>query len=80
MTVFDFFTEAKAALKAGDRDKARDMADMGILQCADARAEGMPDDGLIDDIKLSLWFERFWYFLEKNDLMLATAEEGKIDF
>jgi hypothetical protein len=43
---------------------------MGILKVAQAREEGMGVDDLIDDVRVGLWLERFWYFLENNNLML----------
>ena len=70
MTVFDCYTECRQALSDGNHDTARDLADMGILKVAQAREEGMGVDDLIDDIRIGLWLERFWYFLENNNLML----------
>ena len=70
MTVFDCYTECRQALSEGNHDTARDLADMGILKVAQAREEGMGVDDLIDDVRVGLWLERFWYFLENNNLML----------
>ena len=70
MTVSDCYANAREALKQGDEDRARDLADFGIVQVASARSEGMTTDDIIDDVKLGLWLERFWYFLENNNLML----------
>ena len=36
-TVTDCYEQAREALKAGDLDKARDLADFGIVKVADAR-------------------------------------------
>ena len=70
MTVFDCYTECRQAQSEGNHDTARDLADMGILKVAQAREEGMGVDDLIDDVRVGLWLERFWYFLENNNLML----------
>ena len=74
MTVSDCYANAREALKQGDEDKARDLADFGIVQVASARSEGMTTDDLIDNVKLGLWLERFWNFLENNNLMLDGEE------
>jgi len=74
MTVSDCYANAREALKQGDEDRARDLADFGIVQVASARSEGMNTDDLIDDVKVGLWLERFWYFLENNNLMLDGEE------
>ena len=69
-TVTDCYEQAREALKAGDRDKARDLADYGIVKVAEARDEGLDVDDELDDVRIGLWLERFWYFLENNNLML----------
>ncbi len=69
-TVSDCYEQAREALKAGNLDKARDMADYGIVKVAEARDEGMGVDDTLDDVRIGLWLERFWYFLENNNLML----------
>ena len=74
MTVSDCYANAREALSRGEEDKARDLADFGIMQVADARAEGMSVDDLMDDVRIGLWLERFWYFLENNNLMLDGEE------
>jgi hypothetical protein len=74
MTVSDCYVNAREALSRGEEDKARDLADFGIMKVADARAEGMSVDDLMDDVRIGLWLERFWYFLENNNLMLDGEE------
>ena len=74
MTVSDCYANAREALSRGEEDKARDLADFGIMKVADARAEGMDVDDLMDDVRIGLWLERFWYFLENNNLMLDGEE------
>ena len=69
-TVSDCYDQARAALAAGKHDEARDMADYGIVKCAEARGEGMGVDDLLDGTRVGLWLERFCYFLENNNLML----------
>ena len=74
VTVSDCYDQAREALKAGDLDKARDLADFGIVKVADARNEGMDIDDTLDDVRIGLWLERFWYFLENNNLLLGQFE------
>jgi len=69
-TVTDCYEQAREALKAGNLDKARDLADYGIVKVAEARDEGLDVDDELDDVRIGLWLERFWYFLENNNLML----------
>ena len=38
MTVSDCYANAREALKQGDEDRARDLADFGIVQVAGARS------------------------------------------
>ena len=69
-TVSDCYEQAREALAVGNLDKARDMADYGIVKVAEAREEGAGVNDLIDGTRVGLWLERFWYFLENNNLML----------
>ena len=69
-TVTDCYEQAREALKAGNLDKARDLADYGIVKVAEARDGGLDVDDELDDVRIGLWLERFWYFLENNNLML----------
>ena len=73
--VSDCYDQAREALKEGDRDKARDLADFGIVKVAEARNEGMDENDTLDDVRIGLWLERFWYFLENNNLLLGQDEE-----
>lgn len=68
-TVSDCYEQAREALAVGNLNKARDMADYGIVKVAEARGEGAGIDDLIDGVRVGLWLERFWYFLENNNLM-----------
>ena len=64
------FIKAKEALKAGDKDLARDSADLGLCYCAIKRQEGMGVEEMIDGVKIETWLMRFWVFLENNKLLL----------
>mgnify|MGYP000063687364 FL=1 len=63
--------KAKEYLKAGERDKARDYCDMGIAYTASRRSNGMTDKDEVEGVRIELWLERFWMFLENNNLMLG---------
>jgi len=65
------FLRAKECIKEGERDKARDFADRGLVYVASKRGEGMKVDDLIDDVKIETWLMRFWVFLENNQLLLG---------
>ena len=50
---------------------ARDLCDLGILLVAQERyLKNAQAEDYIENIKIGLWLERFWYFLENNDLLL----------
>ena len=62
--------QAKSFYKLGERDKARDYCDMGIGYVASKRENGYGAKDLIEDVRVELWLERFWMYLENNKLML----------
>ena len=62
--------KAKEMFKLGDKDKARDYCDMGIAYVREKRIEGYDAKDLIEDVKVELWLERFWMFLENKNLLL----------
>jgi hypothetical protein len=62
--------QAKKYIKLGERDKSRDYLDMGIAFVAEKKISGMGGEDKIEDVKINLWLERFWMFLENNNLML----------
>jgi len=64
------FDKAKHFITLGERDKARNYCDMGIAWVAEKRIEGYGAKDTIEDVRVELWLERFWMFLENNDLML----------
>jgi hypothetical protein len=43
---------------------------MGIAFVANKRIDGYGAKDLIEDVKVELWLERFWMFLENKNLML----------
>lgn len=64
------FYKAKESYKLGKLDNARDYCDMGIAYIANKKEKGMDGEELLEDIKINLWLERFWMFLENKQLML----------
>ena len=43
---------------------------MGIAYVAGKKLDGASGDDLIEDVRINLWLERFWMFLENKNLML----------
>jgi hypothetical protein len=65
------FDKAKSTYKSGDKNKARDYCDMGIAYVAGKREkQGLGGKDLLEGVKVELWLERFWMFLENKNLML----------
>jgi diketogulonate reductase-like aldo/keto reductase len=65
------YENAKNALETGNRDLARDYFDFGIMHVADKRYNGnLKVDDKIENVKVGVWLERFWYGLENNNLLL----------
>ena len=62
--------QAKEFYILGERDKARDYCDMGIAYVAGKKENVADGEDLIEDVKINLWLERFWMFLENKKLML----------
>ena len=62
--------QAKSFYKLGEHDKARDYCDMGIGYVANKKEQGFEGEDLIEDVRINLWLERFWMFLENKNLML----------
>lgn len=69
-TLHHCFDQAKEMFKLGDKDKARDYCDMGIAYVAQKRSEGFDAKDEIEDVRIELWLERFWMFLENKNLLL----------
>ena len=67
----EHFTNAKSYIKNGDKDKARDEADLGLLNILVKREGGLPDGSMMEGLSMDQWITRFWVFLEKNELMLG---------
>jgi len=64
------FDQAKEYYKSGNKDKARDYLDMGIGYVAVKKIDGMDGEDLIEDVRINLWLERFWNYLENKGLLL----------
>ena len=64
------FDKANEFIKLGERNNARDYCDMGIAYVAGKKENGMDGEDLIEDVRINLWLERFWMFLENKNLML----------
>ena len=62
--------QAKLMMASNQPDKARDYCDMGIGFVASKRENGYGAKDLIEDVRVVLWLERFWMYLENNKLML----------
>lgn len=70
-TLTKIYENAKNALEAGNSDLARDYFDFGIMHVADKRyTDGLKVDDKIENVKVGVWLERFWYGLENNNLLL----------
>lgn len=62
--------KAKQSFKSGDTESARDFCDLGIAYIADKRNEGYSAEDLVEGVKVDLWLERFWMFLENKNLLM----------
>jgi len=62
--------KAKQHFKSGDTESARNLCDLGIAYIANKRNEGYSAEDLIENVKVDLWLERFWMFLENKNLLL----------
>jgi hypothetical protein len=71
VTIDGIYAQAREVLKEGRADEARDLADFGIVMAAQAQEEGLTMDDELEGVRIGLWLERFWYFLENNNLLLA---------
>ena len=69
-TLTECFSKAKKYYKDGEHDKARDYCDMGIAYIREKRSQGMQANELLENVRLDLWLERFWMFLENKKLLL----------
>jgi len=62
--------QAKHFITLGERDKARDCCDLGIGFVAAQKESGADGEDLMEGVKINLWLERFWMFLENKNLLL----------
>ena len=65
------YESAKKSIETGNRDLARDYFDFGIMHVANKRYTGdLKVEDKIENVKVGVWLERFWYGLENNNLLL----------
>jgi hypothetical protein len=64
------FEKARAAIKAGENNTARDLFDFMIVTVANERLDGAGVNDTIEDVRIGIWLERAWYGLENNNLLL----------
>ena len=70
-TLTKIYEKAKKALGDNNHDLARDYFDFGIVHIAHSRFKGnMSVDDKIENVKVGVCLERFWYGLENNNLLL----------
>ena len=63
--------KAKEFHKLGEPNKARDYCDMGIAYVAGKREKkDLQAKDLLEGVRVELWLERFWMFLENKKLLL----------
>jgi hypothetical protein len=74
--ISDCYFNCREFLKNGDKEKARDKADEGIVWLASlVSSKNLKDNDIIEGVKVSLWYDRFWLFLELNGLLLDKDDE-----
>ena len=64
------YQKCKDYIALKEDNKARDYCDMGIGYVASKRENGYKAKDLIENVRVELWLERFWMYLENNKLML----------
>lgn len=62
--------QAKENFKLNNKEISRDWCDKGIAFVAEKRIEGYGAKDTIEDVRVELWLERFWMFLENKELLL----------
>ena len=62
--------QAKSFYKLGDNEQARDWCDRGIVFVANKKMNGFGGEDIIEGVKVDLWLERFWMYLENKNLLL----------
>ena len=70
-TLHRHFSKAKMFIERKDNDKARDYCDMGIAFVREKRSAGYDAKDKIEGVRVELWLERFWMFLENKNLLLG---------
>jgi len=74
VTIDSVYAQAREVLKEGRVDEARDLADYGIVMAAEAQEEGLGMDDELEGVRIGLWLERFWYFLENIKMALHNLK------
>lgn len=63
--------QAKENYTLGNKNSSRDWCDKGIAFVAEKRIEGYKAKDTIEGVKVELWLERFWMFLENKGLLIT---------
>lgn len=63
--------KAKGYLKGKNIEKAIDMADLGLVFVLMYKDNGIKENEEVEGYRLELWRERYWSFLECNNLLKA---------
>lgn len=74
--ISDCYNNCRNLLKQGLKDDARDEADRGIIWLAiKVNKYKLKDTDIIEGVRVNLWYDRFWLFLELNGLLLDNDED-----
>ena len=76
LSISDRYDDCRSLLKEGKKEEARNKADEGIALLAQKVIKyKLKDTDLLEGVKVVLWYDRFWLFLELNGLLLDKDEE-----
>lgn len=76
LSISDRYNDCRILLKENKREDARNKADEGIALLAEKVIKyKLKDEDILEGIKVALWYDRFWLFLELNNLLLDKDEE-----
>lgn len=70
MGISELFDKARSEVKIGNKDYARDLADIGIRNLVIMREGGLLANDYVENQPIEFWLSRFWNFLERNKLIL----------
>lgn len=62
---------AKQELEKGNKEDATNMADLGMVCVLMHKDSGVSENEEVEGARLELWRERYWSFLECNNLLRA---------